>query len=131
MTKNIPLLIGIAFDTDMTHLNGVGALISLLFVAIYYYDRIHILDQCLKPNAKIDDIRRAKKFLLLIALWAAISFLVCGAILKFNYIISLIIFIIGWLLLTFLGHDILKKVEDPNKKRSNFFNLLPKEPPKN
>lgn len=123
-------IIAFVFDSDITTLNGSLALGSLVVLAGFYYERITCLTKCLKEHVHEKDVRRAKRFILLIVLWAAIAFLGCGTILKLNYVICLCTYLLGWGFLSLLGKPLLSKVEDPEKKRVHFYSLLPKVPPK-
>ncbi len=123
-----PTLIGIVFDTDVSHFNGTGAVFSLLLLVTYYFDRIRCLDQSLKPDAKESDIIRAKRLFGVTGLWAVAVFLGLGASLHVNYIICLLIYLCGWAILSLYGRPLLAKIEDPEKKRFFFYSLLPKDP---
>ena len=123
-----PTLICIVFDADVSHLNGTGAVFSLLLLVTYYFDRIRCLDQSLKPDAKESDIIRAKRLFGVTGLWAVAAFLGLGASLHVNYIICLLIYLCGWAILSLYGRPLLAKIEDPEKKRFFFYSLLPKDP---
>lgn len=122
-----PTLIGIVFDTDVSHFNGTGAVFSLLLLVTYYFDRIRCLDQSLKSDAKESDIIRAKRLFGVTGLWAVAAFLGLGASLHVNYIICLLIYLCGWAILSLYGRPLLAKIEDPEKKRFFLYSLLPKD----
>ena len=105
-------------------LNGGLSILALIYLASFYIDRLICLNQCLKEDAQPRDIRQAQIVLLIVFIWCVICFLVLRFAVDLHFMLCLLSFFIGWGLITLLfGRRILKKVEDPEKKRGHFYGI--------
>lgn len=100
------------------------SILAMIYLATFYIDRLICLDKCLKEDALPRDIRQAQIVLLIVFIWCVICFLVLRFAVGLSFILCLLSFLIGWGLITLLfGRRILKKVEDPEKKRGHFYGI--------
>lgn len=104
--------------------NAGLSILAMIYLATFYIDRLICLDKCLKEDAQPRDIRQAQIVLLIVFIWCVICFLVLRFAVGLSFILCLLSFLIGWGLITLLfGRRILKKVEDPEKKRGHFYGI--------
>lgn len=111
-------------NSGMNDWNTISSMFAFFSIGTYYIDRIICFDKCLKENASIADIRKAKFVLASVSVWAAICFCILSLLLKIGFFGAGILFLIGWGLITIFGHRYLKKVEDPEKKRVHFYGIF-------
>lgn len=103
---------------------------TLLMILDTLFLRVFTLDKSKKEGVSQEDFEKACKVLLIVAIWAIICFLVLYVLADWNGLACIILFLVGWGLISLFGQRYLRRVEDPEKKRYYLFGLLfPKDPP--